>query len=212
MKTFPFAIVVLALSGCGGAPAPEPKTVEAPAPSPAASAAPSAPAPTIAAHTSGDAPEISRSTGSAGGVVVLWPRVIGDKGGALESETRQIAARIQRRLSAMVARALPGRPVDVRPEPERVCPRSGCAATAVGAVLSRSGGGCAVAALVSEPGTSAARILPWAGKITLRHPTVPFRQPPEQEMSVDDYQNCGALDGDLAAHEAEVEAALKKGG
>src|SRR5258706_8826239 len=188
MKTFPFTLAVLALSSCAGAPAPDPKAA-APPPSPAASASPIGPAPTIAAHTSGDAPEISRSTGASGGIIVLWPRIVGDKGGAAEADTRQIAARLQRRLQTMVARALPGRPVDVRPEPERVCPRSGCSAIAVGAVLSRSGGGCAVAALISDPGTSAARIVPWAGRVSLRHPTVPFRQPPEQEMSVEDYQS-----------------------
>ena len=54
--------------------------------------------------------------------------------------------------------------------------------------------------------------VPWAGKVSLRHPTVPFRQPPEQEMSVEDFQSCGAVDGDLAAHDAEVEAAVHKGG
>jgi hypothetical protein len=211
MKTLPFLLVAFAVSSCGGAPASEPKA-PATSSSPAASPPMAAPAPTIAAHASGDAPEISRSTGSAGGVVVLWPRIVGDKSGAAESETRQLASRLQRRLQTLVARALPGRPVDVRPEPERVCPRSGCSAIAVGAVLSRSGGGCAVAALVSEPGQSAARLVPWAGKITLRHPTVPFRQPPEQELSVDDYQNCGALDDDLAAHDADVQAAFHKGG
>jgi len=208
MKTLSYALAVLALSGCGGAPAPEAKA-PAPAPSSPGVAAPSDSGPTVAAHVSADAPEISRSTGAAGGVVILWPRIVGDKGGSGESDTRQIAARLQRRLQAIVARALPGRPVDVRPEPERVCPRSGCAAVAVGAVLSRSGGGCAVAALVSDPGTSAARLVPWAAKITLRHPTVPFRQPPEQEMSVDDFENCGALDAALAPHDADVEAALR---
>jgi hypothetical protein len=201
--------IAIAVFGCGGAPAPDPKTVAA---QPAAAATTAEPAPTLAARTSGDAPEISRSTGSAGGVVVLWPRIIGDRGGATDPDSRQIAARIQRRLASLVAKALPGRPVDVRPEPERVCPRAGCSAIAVGAVLSRSGGGCAVAALVSDPGTSAARIVPWAGRVSLRHPTVPFRQPPEQEMSVEDFQSCGAIDGDLAGHDAEVEAALKKGG
>jgi hypothetical protein len=29
-------------------------------------------------------------------------------------------------------------------------------------------------------------------------------------MSVDDFQNCGAIDEDLASHEAEVEAALRR--
>src|SRR5690242_7723512 len=140
MKPTSIVLVAFAFCGCGAAPSPEPKASEPP-PSPAASSAPAA-APTVAAHAL-DAPEISRSTGTAGGVVVLWPRIVGDKGGPLEGDTRQIAARIQRRLQSIVGRALPGRSVDVRPEPERVCPRAGCQAIAVGAVLSRSGGGCA---------------------------------------------------------------------
>jgi hypothetical protein len=200
--------LAIVISGCGGAPA-EPKSVAAAAPSAPSTAEP---APTLAARTSGDAPEISRSTGTAGGVIVLWPRIIGDRGAAADPDSRQIAARIQRRLASIAAKALPGRPIDVRPEPERVCPRAGCSATAVGAVLSRSGSGCAVAALVSEPGTSPARIVPWGGRLSLRHPTVPFRQPPEQEMSVEDFQSCSAIDGDLGGHDAEVEAALKRGG
>jgi hypothetical protein len=200
--------IALVVSGCGGAPAPETKS--AATPPPASSAA--EPAPVLAAHTTADAPEISRSVGAKGGVVVLWPRIIGDRGAAADPDSRQIAARLQRRLASIASKALPGRPVDVRPEPERVCPRSGCEATAIGAVLSRSGSGCAVAALVSDPGTSAARIVPWGGRVSLRHPTVPFRQPPEQEMSVEDFQSCSAIEGDLAAHDAEVEAAVKRGG
>src|SRR5207247_816261 len=127
-------------------------------------------------------------------------------------DNREIAGRIQKRLASIVARALPGRSVDVRPEPERACPRVGCSAIAVGAVLSRSGNGCAVAALVSAPGASPFRIVPWAGKMRLRNPSVPFRQPPEQEISVEDYQSCGEVDGDLAAHESEVLAAIRSAG
>jgi hypothetical protein len=195
---------LVGLAGCGGSPAaPESKTPPAePAPVPTAG-------PTVqagpAAQSSANAPEISRSVGVEGGVVLLWPRVPG----ARDADSSRIALGIQRRLSTIIKRALPGRSVDVRPEPERVCPRSGCKAVAVGAVLSRSGNGCAVAALVSAPGESATRIVPWAGNMNLRSPTVPFRQPPEAVISVDDYQSCGALDGDLAAHEADVEAALR---
>jgi hypothetical protein len=208
MRTILLAVAMLALSGCGGSPASEPRGASSPSsPSGAALAAP-----TVVAHSSADAPEISRSSGTAGGIILLWPRIVGDRGAASDPDSRQIAARIQRRLSTIIGRALPGKPIDVRPEPERVCPRAGCAALAVGAVLSRSGGGCAVVAVVSDPGVSAGRLVAWAGNINLRHPTVPFRQPPEQEMSVEDYQSCGALDGDLGAHEGEVEAAVRKGG
>src|SRR5258708_37593206 len=118
----------------------------------------------MATPSSGDAPEIRRSVGVDGGVVVLWPRI---PGSAKDPDARQIAAKIQKRLAAIVQRALPGRPIDVRPEPERVCRRSGCAALAVGAVLSKEGGGCAVTATVSAPGASPARLLAWVGIIQL---------------------------------------------
>jgi hypothetical protein len=215
--TFPRAalagfLIVLgafAMPACGGASsASEPKNVEpkgpAPEPVPTAAASPAAPATTTAA-TAGDAPEISRSPGVEGGIVVLWPRIPGAK----DPDTRQIAARIQKRLSAIVRRALPGRQVDVRPEPERVCRRSGCTALAVGAVLSREGNGCAITATVSAPGASPARLIAWVGNVQLRNQMAPFRQPPEQEIAVTDYQSCGAVDADLAAHEADVEAGIR---
>ena len=69
-------------------------------------------------------PEISRSGGVTGGVVLLWPRVIPR---SEDPQTDQDAAFVQGQLRAAIARALPGRPVDVRPNPERVCPRAGCA-------------------------------------------------------------------------------------
>jgi hypothetical protein len=138
-------------------------------------------------------------------VVVLWPRIPGSK----DPDSRQIAARIQKRLATIVQRALPGWPVDVRPEPERVCRRSGCAGLAVGAVLSKEGNGCAVTATVSAAGASPARLVAWSGGITLRNQMAPFRQPAEMEISVTDYGSCGAVDGDLGAHEADVESAIK---
>src|SRR5262249_26564909 len=117
---------------CGGAPSADPKVAAGPAPT----MAPTSEAGLAAAHQGADAPEISRSAGVSGGVVVLWPRVPRDSGATSEGN-RKMAAGIQRRLTAIVQRALPGRSVDVRPEPERVCPRSGCTALAVGAVLLR---------------------------------------------------------------------------
>jgi hypothetical protein len=80
---------------------------------------------------------------------------------------------------------------------------------AVGAVLSKEGAGCAVTATVSGPGQSPARLVAWVGNIQLKNQTAPFRQPPEQEIGVSDYQSCGAVEGDLAGHEADVESAIR---
>lgn len=153
-----------------------------------------------------DAPEISRSAGASGGVVVFWPRVSPRSD---DPAVRDVAARVQQRLREVVARALPGRAVDVRPEPERVCPRAGCAAMTVGAVLTHRDGSCAVLALVSGPGTASARIVPWGGGVRLRQDTVAFREPPEPMVTVTDFAACAALADAMGAHDADVEAALR---
>jgi hypothetical protein len=191
--------------GCGGSSS----AVKSAAAEPTATSTPAKSTTPAPSPASADAPEISRSAGTPGGVVLLWPRV---PGAAPDADSRQIAARIQKRLSAIIARALPGWPVDVRPEPERVCPRSGCHAISVGAVLLRNGNGCAAAALVSGPGTVPQRIVPWAGNMRTGASSVPFRQPPEKEIAVEDFQSCGAIDGDLAEHEADVEAVIRAAG
>jgi hypothetical protein len=157
-----------------------------------------------------DAPEISRSVGAEGGVVLLWPRIVGPRaaGPQQESDVRALASRLQTRLGELVARAAPNRAVDVRPEPERVCPRSGCKATSVGVLLARAGGGgCAAVALVSAPGPSAARLVPWIGQIDVTSNMVPFRSPPESSVKVQDYVRCTKLLDDRS-RDAEVEAAI----
>jgi len=177
-----------------------------------ASAAP-APAPQGApAQPSGeaDAPEISRSVGAEGGIVLLWPRIVGERsrGAQPDAETRALAGRLQARLGELVGRALPNRPVDVRPEPERVCPRGGCKGASVGVLLARAGsGGCAAVALVSGPGPTAARLVPWIGRIELTANVVPFRAPPESAIEVQDYVRCAKLLDDRS-RDADVEKAI----
>jgi hypothetical protein len=142
-----------------------------------------------------DAPEISRSVGSANGVLVLWPRIVMSRSGPPkpDAETRAIAGKLQARLAELVRRAAPGKSVEVRPEPERVCPRSGCKAVSVGVVLARAGKGCAAAALISGPGTTPARIVPWLAGMTVNRTSVPFREPPEGALDITDYAPCAAV-------------------
>jgi len=152
---------------------------------------------------SGDAPEISRSAGVDGGIVILWPRM---KDKALSP----IAAQIQQRLVEIAKRALPGRAVDIRPEPERVCPRTGCKAIAIGAGLLQNGGeACAVIAFVSASGPSDQMIVPWVGDMILKAPVAAFREPPESQVQVKDYARCTTVVDGLAAREKDVEAAIK---
>lgn len=157
-----------------------------------------------------NAPEITKSVGTEGGVVVLWPRIVPKSD---DPELKELAALAQSRL-ASVAREL-GAEVDKRPDPERVCPRGqGCRAVAVGFVLSRQEGGCALVATVSKPGESPATLVPWVGTVELRSTSVPFREPPENQMSITELASCAKVRQDLSSNaapgdEAKLVAALK---
>lgn len=196
----PVAAPTGAPTSAGGAATPAP----APTPTPAAPATGAAALPSA---NSGDAPEISRSVGARGGVVVFWPRVSPRTD---DPATRAIAAAVQQRLQALAARALPGRPVDVRPEPERVCPRQGCEAMTVGASLFHTDrGGCVVVALVSGAGQSPQRLVPWVGAVDLRETVVPFREPPEMRIVSRDMARCADVVGQLAAGEEAIVEAIR---
>jgi len=152
-----------------------------------------------------DSPQISRSVGEPGGVVVFWPRIIPASDAPL---TKQAAAQVQATLKQWVAETLADRPMDVRPEPERVCPQAGCKAMTVGALLVHSGDACAVVGLISGPGRSHAHMIPWAGKVDLKKPTVPFREFPESQITIRDFQRCSALLEPLQSGEEGVKAAI----
>lgn len=155
--------------------------------------------------SSRDAPEISRSVGTPGGVVVLWPRIVQPRGSPPpDASLRKIARDVQTELARIAKKS--GGQVDVRPEPERVCPRGGCKATCIGALVTRADHGCAVVAIVGKPGVSPAHLVPWAGHITLSATEIPFRSHPEKVVQVHDYVPCASLD--LSKNEADVESAL----
>ncbi len=158
-----------------------------------------------------DAPEISRSVGSANGIIVMWPRIVMSRSGPPkpDAETRAVAGKLQARLAELTRRGAAGKTVEVRPEPERVCPRSGCKAVSVGILLARSGKGCAAAALISGPGTGPARIVPWLAKVSTNRTSVPFREPPEQAVSVSDYVPCASV-ATAAGSDEDVAKALSE--
>lgn len=168
---------------------------------------PGPPAPSADPAVNMDGPEISRSVGAQGGVVVMWPRV---SGGAKDAASTELAMRVQTKLRALVEKAVPGAPIDLRPEPERVCPRpNGCKGAAVGAIVRVNGKACAVVALVSGAGASPQRIVGWAGALKADALTVPFREPPEPHVKVSDYASCAKLDAALDANEADVVSAIR---
>ncbi len=156
-----------------------------------------------------NAPEISKSVGEPGGVVVLWPRVIPKD----DAELIEIANLAQSRLGA-VAREV-GAEVDKRPEPERACPRpDGCRAVTLSAVISRKQKGCAIVATVAKPGASPTTLVPWVAQVKLAATSVPFREPPENEITVEEFASCDKLKQDLASNappgdETELAGALK---
>ncbi len=146
---------------------------------------------------------VSTSAGVEDGAVVLWPRMIGFPPG-------QEANDVQLRIKGLVERAMPDAPVDVRPDPERTCPRMGCAGVSVGTLFVAQGDSCLVVAIVSEPGVSPQKLVPWAGRMNLRAAEIPFREPAESWVQVRDFVPCAGLSAALAEHDAEVEAAIQE--
>ena len=133
-----------------------------------------------------DAPEISRTRGSARGIVVLWPRVVPETDDPM---IHDLAVRMRDRLYAAAAKVVPYRRVDVRPEPERVCPRDGCRAPAVTVMIGHREGGCALVGLLQPPGDVPA--IPWSigGEVELVEP-IAFRDPPERAIVVREFTPC----------------------
>jgi hypothetical protein len=150
-----------------------------------------------------DAPEISRSRGTSGGVLVLHPRVIpGKSSGTTRSAAWLVSSALSRLAKALDPSA------DIRPAPERVCPREGCEAVSLGALLLHHKKNCAVVGLIGAPGTEPTRLVPWAGLVDMATPTVPFRAYPEEVVTVRDFVPCEELGTRLKALESGVAEAL----
>jgi hypothetical protein len=111
-------------------------------------------------------------------------------------------------LAELVKGAAPGKNVDVRPEPERVCPRAGCNAATVGLLFAKAGEGCAAVALVSAPGKSPARLVPWLGAAKLSKDMVAFRELAEEAARVTDFSRCSTL-AEEKDRDADVVTAIK---
>lgn len=152
-------------------------------------------------------PEISHSKGVAGGVVVLWPRIIPS---TIAAENQQYAQAVQQKVKQLVEKALPGRPIDVRPSPERVCPKAGCDAMSVGVLFTRQNNSCVAIALVNGPGVSQTKMVPWAGEVTFKGgDTIQFRDPPENFVTIKDFSVCDQLVAEMGKADGFVEAAIR---
>jgi hypothetical protein len=136
-------------------------------------------------------PDVSRSVGHKGGVVVLWPHLVPPSD---DPAAKAIAAKVQQHLADLAHRAAGARDVDVRPAPETRCgPKVGCEATSVSAVIVMKGTTCAVAALIAGPKKAPAHLLPWSGKADFTKDIVPFGEPADPLVKVKDFVPCDAL-------------------
>jgi hypothetical protein len=163
-------------------------------------------------HASFDEPtdsRVSTTRGEEGGIMILWPRVIPAAG---EEDVSAIASALQERMRAIAERALPSQPIDVRPQPQRACPSAGCLSLAFGAVLAHSSGNCVVVATIARPGETPTRLHRWSSGVTVRRPSVPFREPPESAVGVTDFLDCSDLDALLAEGDGPIEEALREAG
>jgi len=212
-------LAIVTAGGCGGAWTAEPPPTDdvpntgerkdvaplgdpdGPAPGATGTATPGQPA----GATSKDAAEISRSVGEKGGVVLFWPRVIPRTD---DPAISKLAGELQTKLATLVQQAVPGGKLDQRPEPERVCPRDGCAAMTVGVLLVHHKGGCSALGLISGPGTAEQQIVPWAGVVELAQERVPFRDPPENKVTIRDAVPCKDLLGKLGERDGEIVKAI----
>lgn len=149
-----------------------------------------------------DDPRVSRSAGPEGGVVVLFPRVMGipeDEPATLQAHMVEVARRV-----------FPDREIDVRPDPERVCPRRGCHGVSLGALLIVQNGQCATVGIVGGPGPSDLTLTRWTGRLIVRDRVIPFREPPESHIVLQDASPCAQLLEHLPVEDYAVEEALRR--
>lgn len=149
---------------------------------------------------------VSTSRGQEGGIVVLFPRMVPGSDSAIIRPTAQL---VQGRLMGQLRAAYPGKPVDVRPAPQRVCPLAGCKGLAVGAMIAHRSGGCAVVATVGPPGTIPRTLIPWVGDVKLKSSEFPFREPPENYVTIKDMVPCDKVIDRLAERQDEVIQTIK---
>jgi hypothetical protein len=149
---------------------------------------------------------VSRSGGEPGGLVVFWPRVIPR---SEDPEVSALAKEVQDKLVELARATFPDRPIDVRPEPERVCPREGCAAATFGALLVHKDDKCIVVALVSTGATDPTQLAVWGGDVEFKQELVPFREHPEDHVAIHKYVACDELLQSMASNDESVVGVLR---
>jgi hypothetical protein len=140
-------------------------------------------------------------------ITVLWPRIIPSADAAA---FRVEALGLQSRLKETVQKVLPGRPLDVRPEPERSCSHGQCPRLTVGVLLLHKENGCAAVALIYRPNGGVVSLAPWAGDLKLKATQVQPGEPPENQVTIRDFVPCNALLKSLDAAQPGVDFELRE--
>jgi hypothetical protein len=143
------------------------------------------------ALASADGAEISQSRGRKTGIVVLAPRVVP---ATEDAEVQALAARVQQRVAEAAIVRWGAAQVDVRPSPERVCPKVGCRGASIGVLLGHQDGGCVAIAILGPPGPVEQRLLPVAGRVEMLDDGLAFRATPESKVIVREFVSCAALE------------------
>ena len=141
-----------------------------------------------------DAPEISRSAGRSGEMVVLWTTSVPAPEDPIVISLERA---LQERLATIASEAAPTVKLDMRPEPERACRQKGCNTISIGATIMYRGDGCSAVAVIAGAGPSDGTVIPWAGRMTLSAPVVGFRAPVEELVTVQDFVPCVRLLEDM---------------
>jgi hypothetical protein len=147
-----------------------------------------------------DPPNIARSKGHRGGLIVLWPRVVPASAAAANHE---VVAKVQERLVLLAKRVAGARHIDMRPEPETTCPPDGCDASSISALVYAGDGACALVALIGGPKKAPVNVMQWVGREDIASPTAGFGDAPESLVKVKQFVGCDEL---LKGHDNEDSA------
>jgi len=148
---------------------------------------------------------VSKSRGVEDGLLLLYPRIIPS---AETTAQRGPALALQARLGKLLADAYPERPLDVRPEGERVCIKTGCLAASVGVLIIVQDTQCVAVVSVTAPGVAEHALMPWAGTVSVAL-SVPFREPLESYVKIGDMVPCSQLADVTLDREERIREALE---
>jgi hypothetical protein len=145
----------------------------------------------------------TREIGEPNELLILWPRIV-----PRDSVAPSVAKIAQSHAASLARVTVSDRPIDVRPAPERSCPRTGCEATTLGILLAGDDRGCIAVAMVTPPGVSETTLLPWGGQVLIKDIKIPFGQPPEAQIRIQSSAPCDTLVDTMTSRDEAIAKAL----